>query len=157
MKASKKSLVLACLLSTTGMSATQHNRSVEVIQRAYSLDPAAARLQEVLETILTTVKIAISFEAKYACKAQVRCTTCQQEAVYKLVLDNIALEALDDMAVNQNKINAAKSLMVQALDIFSHRELDEILEFMARAANELEMPCREPNCPGRHWEIVRAN
>jgi hypothetical protein len=167
-KLSKKLLVLACLLSTTCMPAMQHERSVKAIQRSYLLDEAprlqgvleamltldlVPRLREVLEITLTMVKMSVSFEKKYSCQPRLRCTTCHQEAIYRFLTETIAARTLDENA-NPEKINAAKSLMVQTLDVFANKELDEIGEFMEQTANEIQMPCEKPGCSGTHWEIV---
>jgi hypothetical protein len=157
MKVSKKiTLLLMSLLSTTFISATQHDQSAKMPQPVNSLNQEA-QWEELHESARVVIKMIADFEDKYGYKPRLLCTTCKKDTQSEgSVLGSIFL-ALIDIDADQKRLYAAKKLLTEAVEIFPYKELDELLEFMARAANELQMPCDGYKCLGRHWEIIHAD
>lgn len=151
MKVSKKMiLVLMSLLSTTFIFAAQYDSSA----RTAELEAKARESQNVAHTV---IKMTQAFEDKYGYRQCLVCTTCKKYTVsVGAVLGYIYLAQIDAFCEDPNRISKARRLLAEAIEIFPYKELDELLEFMARTANELEMPCDCRKYLGKHWKTIHA-
>lgn len=158
MKVSKKMiLVLMSLLSTTFIFAIQDDyaaRMAAIEARMAELDAKARENQRVAPIVL---KIAQDFEDKYGYRQCLLCTTCKKHTVsVGGVVCYIYIAHIDPWCEDPIRVSKARKLLAEAIEIFPYKELDELLEFLARIANELEMPCDDRKCRGTHWEIIPA-
>jgi|GEM_PF-2665570 hypothetical protein len=151
MKVSKKMILfLMSLLVTTFISAIQYDPSARIAE----LEAHAKELQYVAHTV---IKMTQDFEDKYGYRQCLLCTTCKKDTVsVGAVLGYIYLAQIDIWGEDPNRVSKARRLLAEAIEIFPYKELDELLEFMARTANELKMPCDNRKCLGKHWGIIHA-
>ena len=151
----KMMLFLMSLLFTTVISATQHDESAKMTQSVNSL---ILKLQskELQDGAHAVIKMIADFGDKYGYKPRLLCATCKKDTQTEgSVLSNI-FAALMDVDEDSARLYKARKLLAEAVEIFPYKELDELLEFMARAANELQMPCEGYKCLGTHWEIIHV-
>ena len=147
MKVSKKMmLLLMSSLSTTFIFAIQYDPA--------ELEAKARERQRVAPIVL---KMAQDFEDKYGHIQCLSCTTCKKHTVsVGGVVCYIYIAHIDTCCEDQIRISKARKLLAEAIEIFPYKKLDELLEFMARTANELQMPCDDRKCRGTHWEVIHA-
>ena len=154
MEVSKKiALLLMSLLCTTCISATRHDQSDKIPQSIKVLHQEEEGLYDIACAV---VKMTADFEEKYGYKPRILCATCKKDSrTVESVLCQIFLDQIDCCS-DKNRVSAARKLLAEAVEIFPYKELDVLLEFMARAANELQMPC-DYQCLETHWEIIHAD
>lgn len=157
MKMSKKiMLFLMSSLSTTFISATEHDQPAKMTQW-WSLANLEAHARERQQVAPTVLKMIQDFEDKYGYRQCLLCITCKKHTVsVGAVLGWIYLAQIDICCEDRIQVSKARRLLAEAIEIFPYKELDELLEFVARTANELQMPCDDRKCRGKHWEIIPA-
>ena len=155
MKRQKKTrLLLICLLSTPLMFAVKQDQSSKAIRDTSSLSEEEQR-NEIAEVHDKVVKIFSDFEHKYTHKPRLICTTCKKETYTPRETLSWVFVYSYFSSKNLARANAAKKLLDEALEIFPDQELDLLVEFLARAANELHLECYNRRCPGIHWVIIK--
>jgi hypothetical protein len=99
------------------------------------------------------IKMSATFERKYGNKPRLKCMTCKKYTLtHGELIGQIYTQSIDAFVDTLSFSNAAKNLMDQAFEIFPQKPLNELIDFMLQAANELPIPCEL--CHGTHWAIL---
>ena len=98
------------------------------------------------------IKMSEAFGDKYSNQPRFMCTTCKKEILTHGDLIGLIFLCSMDVFTGVNKFSAAKKIMDEALEIFPQKPLDELVNFMLCAANDLQIGCVK--CPGKHWTII---
>ena len=135
-------LLVLCLSYTTLKSKKFNEQSTQFNQDSHELIQYCEKI----------IKISVAFEKKYTNQDRLRCATCKKGILtHGDFLGLVCLSSMD-FFIGENKLSPAKKLMDEAFEIFPQKPLNELMAFMLRAANELQISCEK--CSRKHWEVI---
>ena len=109
---------------------------------------------ELVQYAENVIKTTAIFEQKYGNKLLLECIACKKEKLTHGDFLGLVLMQSIDAFVNPDKPNAAKTNLDEALAIFPQKTLEELVHFMLRVANELQIICAK--CGEKNWKICEA-
>ena len=140
-------LLLMCLLFTQLMITAKHDGSMKgskhsCVFRTKEFDALLVKMSDAL----------LPFIEKHTNNPRLLCTTCKTGTLEPgAVLVAVWLYTF----AGPKHLDASTKLMAEALDVFSRTELDEVVAFIARTANYLELDCSDRRCYGKNWDAIK--
>lgn len=133
------------------MPRTEQEEAAEFLQYLGKMAQASQN-SEFAKYSKKVTQVSEDFGDKYKNEPRIRCLTCKNYVLtHGELIGQIYVRSIDAF-IGVAKFNTAKKLMDEAFEIFPTRPLVELMAFMLRAANELQISCAK--CPGNQWAVI---
>lgn len=142
MKIVRTIIFLLCLPNVALVPTTSDNQTIELNFLS----------NEITQCLDTLKKASQDFEQKYGDTSKLICTTCKEKKLAYGEITGWVLARFLESCADKNKFDTTKKMLIETSNGLSQKTPDELLDFMLRMANDLQVSCS--HCQAKHWRIV---